>query len=982
MPPIDPQKLLQALGPLLSDNGGIKGAKEATRLALLMKDASKLVSRCVYLNILRVTSSSDAIEKFIEVGGWDILNTWLDLSRTDNNEPLLGEILEVYQNLPVTVSLLKKNGAAKTIKHLTKTDNEKIKNLSSNLVDLWTKTIRTNNKEDDDSKLKKKDKERGDRDRNKENDRKEKKDTEKHRNGDKDRHRDKDRKDRDRHKTTGKEREKESRPKDSEKESRYKDNKSKSSSDIKSLAKSSSSHPSFHTSSKSKDNSVKKITPPDEAKASSAPSDSKVDEENRLRPKTVKRVKNNFRSTGLFDEEEEEDPEQSVKKSDKLSSKRVGLDLPGDETSEKKPRLQLTMPILTPANLEPVATTPPEVQHGRIKIIPPKRGPNSHEIQDSNVFMNALQKTSYSTGIKKKKKLPSVSTPPSTTLSTPSLLHSVSPSIATSPPSTSTNVEKGPTSPPLLSPTTAQIQKLPSVPSFYRDTLDDVPEPTDTKETKESEESGAVESMDTMPPLLPPSQTDQQEANNTPSLTEGNSGDPKEEQSGTTDMTMEVDPESKPKSNKPRKNVTWARESYLEEYFYFELDETERENVNRPKSFSEMKREEMMLDKRAMESARRTSNDVMEPVLPWRRPKLIEDIIIVVEPGKESTQREVQAERERAVLCALYFNKVPDTPTEPDPEIPLEDEEMKAIPLEDETGACTEYEHTYKFEDPSSLPYDPEFGLPVAGGPPPPMNPGQMNNNGRMDNSFNLPPALSRLLNTLRQQAQETRDPVMQNLQGHLTHVLQNTPPQDNGMLMDRILQALEPFKNQIPGLSNLIGSLMSNGMDQNLGNNMGPRGMPPGGPNQMSNPPRHGLLGTGPPGFNMMGPGNMRPSMQGGPNMNGPGPGPGPNMQAAGWMMHGEESERNGDPFGGPPPPMMGNGGGNSFYSRGGPGGGPRHGMGDMRMGGPPWKRGGGRGKRGGHKKDVVCQHFIKKGNCRFGHDCSFLHPGADGYS
>ena len=62
--------------------------------------------------------------RFIEVGGWDILNTWLDLSRTDNNEPLLGEILEVYQNLPVTVSLLKKNGAAKTIKHLTKTDNE------------------------------------------------------------------------------------------------------------------------------------------------------------------------------------------------------------------------------------------------------------------------------------------------------------------------------------------------------------------------------------------------------------------------------------------------------------------------------------------------------------------------------------------------------------------------------------------------------------------------------------------------------------------------------------------------------------------------------------------------------------------------------------------------------------------------------------------------------------------------------------------
>ena len=40
-------------------------------------------------------------------------------------------------------------------------------------------------------------------------------------------------------------------------------------------------------------------------------------------------------------------------------------------------------------------------------------------------------------------------------------------------------------------------------------------------------------------------------------------------------------------------------------------------------------------------------------------------------------------------LFAFLFIRVPDTPTEPDPEIPLEDEEMKAIPLEDVSISIT-----------------------------------------------------------------------------------------------------------------------------------------------------------------------------------------------------------------------------------------------------------------------------------------------------
>ena len=121
-----------------------------------------------------------------------------------------------------------------------------------------------------------------------------------------------------------------------------------------------------------------------------------------------------------------------------------------------------------------------------------------------------------------------------------------------------------------------------------------------------------------------------------------------------------------------------------------------------------------------------------------------------------------------------------------------------------ENGSCTEYEHTYNFNDPSSLPYDPEFGaLPLQGqnsqhsgtgghapnghagggmgGPPPGLHgnmPGQSGGGGgNMGHMMsNLPPGITHILQVLKQQAQETRDPIMQNLQGMLTNVLVSVP--------------------------------------------------------------------------------------------------------------------------------------------------------------------------------------------------------------
>lgn len=58
--------------------------------------------------------------RFIESGGWEVLNTWLQEAKNADNTPFLMEILKVYSGMPVTVSLLKKTNCAKTIKQLSK----------------------------------------------------------------------------------------------------------------------------------------------------------------------------------------------------------------------------------------------------------------------------------------------------------------------------------------------------------------------------------------------------------------------------------------------------------------------------------------------------------------------------------------------------------------------------------------------------------------------------------------------------------------------------------------------------------------------------------------------------------------------------------------------------------------------------------------------------------------------------------------------
>lgn len=62
-----------------------------------------MVSRCTYLNIILQTRAPEVLVKFIDVGGYKLLNSWLTYSKTTNNTPLLQQILLTLQHLPLTV---------------------------------------------------------------------------------------------------------------------------------------------------------------------------------------------------------------------------------------------------------------------------------------------------------------------------------------------------------------------------------------------------------------------------------------------------------------------------------------------------------------------------------------------------------------------------------------------------------------------------------------------------------------------------------------------------------------------------------------------------------------------------------------------------------------------------------------------------------------------------------------------------------------
>ncbi|KAK3611012.1 hypothetical protein CHS0354_005443 [Potamilus streckersoni] len=913
MHPVDPAQLLKALGPLLAQNGAIRGPIEAARIASLMKDANKIVSRCIYVNILKATQSSETLERFMSVGGWDTLNAWLQESKDDENWPVLVEILKVYQNLPVSVDILKKNNAAKTIKQLCKSDNDHVKSVSADIVDGWMKKIRQKSNNDitpDKIKKKKKDKDK-------------EKTKEKNKNKDHKHHSNKNSK--------------------SEKEEQRKEDNDVGDENEEETDTSESSHSEIVTVTQSEGLKLHiKLGRSDKVDSSKGDNSSSsfADLNDKLEPEkkrasTVKRPPVKFRSTGLIDDEGSAPvPPAPVKKKSQSENKpvpkRTGSETKtSNEPPEKKSRLQVNIPNLTISstsapNTAPTSPSPspspspslsPGELHGRIKIIPPRPRP-VHEIQESSGFMDSLARSDRMYGTMKKRKKGGATPPASApnTITTP-----------TKPTS--------PTSP--ISPTTVTARSLPSVPSFYKDTLETSEESSEVKKEEKEESSAQGE----------PSETTEEKSHEDFAKSEATVGEDGEKVTETEQDEEETSEEAKEEGmdskgsetkgllttgatrrKKPKKKVSWAEESRMEEIFYFELDETERENVNRPKDFDQMKKRDILMDRRAMESAKRQVNDKMVETIPWYKPFAIAGIKLVAEPGCQSLEKDIQRTREQSVLQVLFFSKIPDSPAEPDLEH-VEPAEPKIIALEDTTG---EEEYTYDYN---------EHPGPNLCNPPSNQNPSPANAGG-----YNLPPEIANLLSSIQQHGPpDTTNPVLASVQNILTSLMGGSSEQESREAYNQLQRMLEPFNQQ------MLGPPMQEG------------GMPPRGPGPMGHGGPVGLLGQAPPGFHPIR--NMGPRFP--LNGQGPGPGPGPRMGPGpgdeGW---GENM------MGGPRPGPMGPG-------RGGP---PRRtfrgrmpGPGPHGPGGPPLRA------RGGFRQGIICRHF-SAGDCKRGNSCGFLHPGVNG--
>ncbi|VDQ03505.1 unnamed protein product [Trichobilharzia regenti] len=136
-----------------------------------------------------------------------------------------------------------------------------------------------------------------------------------------------------------------------------------------------------------------------------------------------------------------------------------------------------------------------------------------------------------------------------------------------------------------------------------------------------------------------------------------------------------------PADNKPKKRVSWADEDKLQIFHYFELDESERVNVNRV-SIEDIRRKEHSMERQLF---KRSYEDTEVDSQKWYSPYPLERIFLV-EPGCKSIERQIQLERERFVLQAMYFTRdsIPQTPEEPDMEI-VEHVPPLQIPLDDLT---------------------------------------------------------------------------------------------------------------------------------------------------------------------------------------------------------------------------------------------------------------------------------------------------------
>ncbi|TRY66675.1 hypothetical protein DNTS_008005 [Danionella cerebrum] len=781
--PMDPREVLKGVESLLGKDGELRSLEGVAKVFSLMKASHKMVSRCMYLNILLQTKSHDVLNRFIRVGGYKLLNSWLTYSKTTTNTPLLQLILLTLQKLPLTVDHLKQNNTAKLVKHLSKSgETEELRKLASVLVDGWMAIIRSQSVSSAVSP----------------NDKKRKKEDPKGR--------------------------PEVKPREKGDEEKKKDK--------------------------------PKAYAPSHAKIRSIGLDAETPA-----PAPVKK------------------PPVPPQLGDKYNIKPAMLKRPSMSPNDGPP---------VEKKYKPLNTTPNATKEIKVKLIPPQP-------MEATGFLDALNSAPVP-GIKIKKKKSKAASPTT---------NKACPFESRQQPYSSSQAKPS-------SPETSSSQTPPHEPQELEQPGTPVP----------MEDTEAMDTAEKPNALAEP----------------------------------RIEEESLTKKGKKKKSVRWAEEDHLKEYFYFDLDETERVNVNKIKDFGEAAKRELMMDRQTFEMARRLSHDTMEERVPWTPPRPLTLVGSLVIAGASSREKMIQRDREMGILQEIFLCKesVPDSPHEPEPE-PYEPMPPRLIPLDEDSSMMDD---SY-IENPEAA--------STSTGP---------------NESSKLPPVLANLMGSLggsgcSPQAQNNAPPANNinntavNVQELLTSLM---GAQGNNQSPEDLIKQPD-FSDKI---KQLLGSLQQN-------QNQNP---PPNAP-----PINSGLLGHG-PGMNMNNMNNLPMGMNGGFPPNKP---PGPHFN------HPPPPHGHGPPFNpggprmmGPPPGPQGRGGDNGNYwgeepsMRGGPGGphrgGPFH-RGRGRGVDPGFRGRGGRGgPRGGlnNMGDMsnrpVCRHFMMKGNCRYENNCAFYHPGING--
>uniref|UniRef100_A0AAQ4RKQ9 Serine/threonine-protein phosphatase 1 regulatory subunit 10 n=1 Tax=Gasterosteus aculeatus aculeatus TaxID=481459 RepID=A0AAQ4RKQ9_GASAC len=469
--------------------------------------------------------------------------------------------------------------------------------------------------------------------------------------------------------------------------------------------------------------------------------------------------------------------------------------------------------------------------------------------------------------------------------------------------------------------------------------------PFDSKPSSYSSSSAKPSSPETAASITPADENQELERPGTPVPSEeAEASDNGEKPNALAEPRGEE--ESLTKKGKKKKTVHWAEEEQLKHYFYFDLDETERVNVNKIKDFGEAAKRELMMDRQTYEMSRRLSHDTMEERVPWTPPRPLTLTGSLVITGTNSTEKLSQRDREMGILQEIFLTKesVPDSPHEPDPE-PYEPMPPRLIPLDEDS--TTQEDGYVEPMDTAS-----QHGSALA-----------------LTESSKLPPVLANLMGNLSSTSRSPQaTPTVSNPVAPTVNV-QELLSSIMGASGNQSTEDLIKQPNFSDKIKQLLGSLQQT---QNQG------GPPPVNP---------GLLGHG-PGMNNMNNMNMHMQMP----MNGGYP---PNNPPGGPRFNHPPPPHNHGPRMMGPPPGQGQGrGDNGNYwgddsMRGGPhrgghfhrGGRGRGGGGDLGF------RGRGRGgPRGGHNnmndmsKRPVCRHFMMKGSCRYESNCAFYHPGVNG--